>query len=211
MQGVSTTPFRATIGVALICLLTVVAAVTIVRSPPWLGLDLTPDPASSRLAVSGIDAGGPAASALGATGRAPAWLKAINGQPLTDIDRIEESDFLPSYADVDSLFIRQAAAMDALRAGPVQLDFEDSDGRAFRVEVTPADRPLADLPVLFWLQLFFGGGALFVGGWLWSLRPRDLAVRMFALTGAGLALATAPAAIYSSRELAIDGVIFRML
>jgi len=211
MQGASAAPFRATMATALLCALIALAAAMLVRTPPWLGLELTPDPASHRIKVAGVRSGGPAAMAMDGAGEAPAWLTAVDGIALTDVDRIEESDFLPTYRDVDDLFARQDRVMAALRAPPVRLDFEGADGRPFSVMVTPGARPASDLPALFWLQLVFGGGAVLIGGWLWSLRPRDPAVRMFALTGLGLLCSAAAAAVYSSRELALDGTVFRVL
>ena len=210
MPGASTAPFRATLAAALLCALIAVVAAAAVRATPWLGLDLAPDPMALRIKVLGADAQGPAAPVLAAAGKTPAWLTAVGGVALTDVDRIEESDFLPTYADVGALFARQNAVVEAL-AAPVKLDFETAAGEAFSVTVTPAKRPVRDLPALFWLQLVFGAGALLIGAWLWSLRPRDAAVLLFALTGAGLLLSTASAAIYSSRELAIAGSVFRLL
>src|SRR5690606_15025377 len=49
------------------------------------------------------------------------------------------------------------------------------------------------------------------GAWVWSLRRRDPACLMFALSGAGLMISALPAAIYSTRELAIEGELFTLL
>jgi signal transduction histidine kinase len=209
MRRVSTVPFRATLAAALASVLICAAGAATLRAAPWLGLDLVADAATGKVAVAGVDAGGPAAAAL--AGRVPATLTAIDGVALTATDRIEEPDFLPSYREVRALFAAQSAAAAALRDAPVQLTFAGADGRTFQVEATPGKRPLSDLPVLFWLQMVFGAGALLIGAWVWSLRRRDLAVAMFGLTGLGLLLSTDAAAIYSSRELALDGGLFRVL
>jgi signal transduction histidine kinase len=209
MRRVSTVPFRATLAAAFACVLICAAGAATLRAVPWLGLDLAADAATGKVRVTGVDALSPAAAAL--AGRTPATLAAIDGIALTAADRIEEPDFLPSYGEVRALFAAQSAAVAALRDAPVRLTFTGADGRRFDVEATPAKRPLGDLPVLFWLQMVFGAGALLIGAWVWSLRRRDLGVIMFGLTGLGLLLSTASAAVYSSRELVLDGGLFRVL
>jgi fluoride ion exporter CrcB/FEX len=59
--------------------------------------------------------------------------------------------------------------------------------------------------------LLTGAGALLIGMFVLALRPADIATRLFALSGAMVTLAALSAAIYSSRELAIDGSSFRVL
>jgi two-component system sensor histidine kinase DevS len=81
-----------------------------------------------------------------------------------------------------------------------------------RMTVMPGDhRPLADLPGVFWFQLACGLLGMMTAAWVWVLRRTDWGARMFALTGIGFALATTSAAIYSTRELAIDGTLIRLL
>ena len=81
-----------------------------------------------------------------------------------------------------------------------------------RMVISPADhRPLADLPGVFWFQLACGLLGMMTAAWVWVLRRADWGARMFALTGIGFALATTSAAIYSTRELAIDGTLIRLL
>lgn len=209
MRRVSTVPVRATLAAALACVLICAAGAATLRTVPWLGLNLAADTSNDTVAVTSVDAGGPAAVAL--AGRVPATLTAIDGLALTATDRIEEPDFLESYSRVRTLFAAQSAAVAALSDAPVRLTFKGADGRTFEAEVTPSKRPVTDLPVLFWLQMMFGAGAALIGAWVWSLRRQDLGVVMFGLTGLGLLFSTAAAAIYSSRELALDGGLFRML
>ena len=104
MQGGSNAPFRVLLAVALLCVATVFAAAALTRAPPWLGLRLAADAASHRVKVDGVVEGGPAAAAL--AGKTPVWLTAVDGVTLTDADKIEESDFMAAYADVEALFGR---------------------------------------------------------------------------------------------------------
>lgn len=209
MRRVSAAPFRATLIAALICGLLCAAGAGVLRATPWLGLELASAPDADAVAVVRVAPDGPAAAAL--AGRAPKTLLAVDGRKLGAADRIEEPDFLDRYGQVSAVFAGQDAVVAALAKPSVALTFAGADGRAFTVHVAPAQRPLHDLPALFWWQMGFGAGALLIGAWVWSLRPRDLAVAMFGLTGVGLLCSTASAAVYSSRELAIDGALFRVL
>ncbi len=202
-------PLRISLAVAVVCILLAWAATAAVGAPPWLGASLVPDPAAHRIRIERLAPGGPLASAL--AGREAVWLTGAAGVRLTDIDRIEEPDVLPSYAAIDAFLARQNAVTRTLGNGPARLDLADAKGAPFSVTVQPGRRPVNDLPVLFWMQLVFGGGALFISGWVWSLRPRDPAVRLFALTGLGLGIGADAAAVYSSRELSLDGAAFRIL
>lgn len=44
-------------------------------------------------------------------------------------------------------------------------------------------RPLFAQPFSFWPQVGVGFGSLVLSGWVWALRPRDLATRLFAFSG----------------------------
>lgn len=56
------------------------------------------------------------------------------------------------------------------------------------------------LPAIFWIPMTTGFGSFLIAGWVWSLRPADLATRLFALSGiATLAFTFAPAITYSTR------------
>ena len=210
MRRVSAAPFRATLAAGLVCIAICAAGAAVLRATPWLGLELASDPAADAVFVVRVAEDGPAAAAL--AGRAPKTLVAVDGVRLNAADRIEEPDFLATYAHVSAVFADQDAVKAALARPPVVLTFAQADGGVFTVQVAPERRrPLRDLPLLFWMQMVFGAGALLIGAWVWSLRRRDLAVSMFGLTGLGLLFSTASAAVYSSRELALDGGLFRVL
>ncbi|HBM40193.1 MAG TPA: ATPase, partial [Sulfitobacter sp.] len=65
-------------------------------------------------------------------------------------------------------------------------------------------RPVSDLPMKFWTQIFVAFVGMFIGTWVVCLRPHEQAGWWFLLSGIGLALASSSAAIYSSRELALS-------
>src|SRR5690606_25966889 len=108
-------------------------------------------------------------------------------------------------------FARQSALAAQLERESLTLTLQAGETRA-TVRIHPAaQRPLTDLPAVLWFQLACGLVGMMVSAWIWVLRRSDWGARMFALTGATFAVATTSAAIYSTRELAIDGSVFRLL
>lgn len=126
-------------------------------------------------------------------------------------DLIEEPDVLGTFAEIDAVLARQTQLAAIVAAPAVGLTLRAEDGDVERVVVTPAGRPLTDLPAAFWVQLVTGLGGLLIGGWVWALRRDDWAARLFAISGAGLMMSALPAAVYGTRQLAIDGEVFRAL
>lgn len=62
-----------------------------------------------------------------------------------------------------------------------------------------------ELPPIFWIPVLTGFGSFLIAGWVWSLRPGDLATRLFAISGvATLAFTYAPAIRYSTRLVLSD-------
>lgn len=178
---------------------------------PWLGLTLVADP-SGRVLVAAVD---PAAGVVDVpVGAEVLALGPAGGalMPLTADDLTPEPDVFPTYTAMAAFFERQSALTAVLGAGPVDLSLRLEDGTERSVTVTPArTRPLSDLPAVYWFQVTVGVAGLLLGCWVWALRRGDWSTRLFALTGLAILVFTTPAAIYSSRELALDGALFRLL
>lgn len=127
-------------------------------------------------------------------------------------DLVAEPDTLETYAAMETFFARQTEISGIFRQADVQIHVQDDDGRVNQTELSPSPRrPLADLPAVFWVQIFVGFSSFLIGAWVWCLRREDLSTRLFALIGASIMAFTYSAAIYSTRELAIDGGLFRIL
>ncbi len=179
---------------------------------PWLGLGLVADPEADGLRIVSADATGPArdipprgtlASLTGADGSAIALLGS---------DLVEEPDVFETYAEMGAFFARQGVVEAILRSGHVELEIRADDGTVARMAVEPQrQRPIAALPAAFWLQIFVGLASFLIAAWVWSLRKSELATRIFALVGASILTFSFPAAVYSTRELAIDGGLFGVL
>ncbi|MFA7667438.1 MAG: histidine kinase, partial [Burkholderiaceae bacterium] len=191
------------------CLLAVALAVF----QPWLGLQLAADNGAGLRIVS-LAAGSPAARQpeLAAPGLR---LLAISGQALQSEDLIEEPDFFSRYTDMAAFFERQSGIASRLAAPTVTLSVAQAGaapGESTELNLQPAGhRPVAELPAMFWFQLGCGLAGLMIAAWIWTLRRNDWSARMFALTGVTCAMAAISAAVYSCRELAIDGTSFRLL
>lgn len=210
-------PGLAMLCAAAFCLVAAALTIGTATSRPWIGLGLAAEAEGDAVVVRRVLAGGPAASA-GLDGRSAIGgrLEAIGAgaaeAPLTAADLIEEPDGLPSYAANKAFMARQSRMAALLASGdPVHLRIVQPSGATIRLAVEPRARPLLSLPVVFWVQLVSGLGGFLIGAWVWSMRRGDLGARMFALSGLGLLVSALPAAIYSTRELAIDGGGFVVL
>lgn len=186
----------------------VVAAlvVTVAMERPWLGLTL----ADRAGVVTIIAARGPAAGLP-----VPAELLAVRGSvrvPVAPDDLIEDPGVFETFARLDAFFDRQTALAAQIAAGPVVLEMRGADGGAFETTVTPQpSRPLASLPPVFWFQLAVGVAGFALSVWVWVLRSGDWGARLFALTGVSMVAFTFSAAVYSTRELALEAPLFSAL
>jgi len=199
-------------GAILLCLAAVALVLWTTLRQPWLGLTLAADADSHTVRIAGVDPSGPARalpfpSVLHALQAADERRPAIGLEPG---DLAEEPDTFESYGQIRQFMSRQSEFAALLREPSIVLQFSGPDPRS-TATVAPSGRPLASLPLSFWIQIVTGAGSLLIGAWVMAMRPTDIVTRLFALSGAMIMLAAYPAAIYSSRELAIDGGLFRAL
>jgi signal transduction histidine kinase len=112
------------------------------------------------------------------------------------------------YASFNRFFDRQQQLSELLRAPDLQL--YHADGTVTRVVPAPR-RSLASLPFIFWLQLVSAVGCWLTGAAIWAFRRDQPAAGCCAMAGFSALLMIASAAVYSSRELALPGTLFRWL
>lgn len=218
------------LGGSLLCVaLTWAVAIWLATHQPWLGLSLSSaDPTQSSttetkpsssadktptgLLIESASASGPAKDL-----KTPVRLMSISHQGgislnLKASDLIEEPDVFSTYQEWNAFYIRQQQLHEALKHGSVELTLQTMQGQASKLTLSPAsNRPVSSLPVVFWFQLFVGAFAMLVGAWVLSARLDDLSARCLAITGLGLLMSASCAAIYSSRELALDRALFHIL
>lgn len=203
---------------ASLCTLGVALVLAAALSQPWLGLTLAGDARDGESSGGGVRIvavapGGPAAEAGIAAGQT---LLAIGPGParltLRAGDLMEEPDAHESYAAYRDFMARQSRLAALLAAPELPLLVgPPGGGEAVERPVPPGERPLGALPLVFWVQIVSAVGCLTIGAWVWSLRRGELGARLFALSGLGLFASALSAAVYSTRELAVDGGLFRAL
>lgn len=195
------------ISVALVAALAALSVVLFAVRQPWLGLRLETGPEDNLLYAS-TDSASPAEAIP--DGAQVIGLAGVDGteQTLGREDLLEEPDVLPDYAAMARFFARQDRVAALLRGPTVGVRL--ADGTVIAVTPRPT-RPLSDLPTAFWVQLLVGGASFVIGAWVWSLRRDDAASCILAAVGASTLTFSFAAAAYSTRELAIDGGVFRGL
>jgi signal transduction histidine kinase len=188
-----------------VCALFVIGATWVAVNQPWLGLRLAPDEPGARIVA--VDS-----ASVNDHLRAGERLVAVGGLAIVAEDLIEEPDNFETYAAFDAFFERQGAFRQALEASAVRLTLGGAGEATREAAASPLPlRPLPSLPVVFWVQIFSGAAGFLIAAWVWSLKPKDAAARLLALSGLGLMLSAFAAAIYSTRELALDPALFQAL
>ncbi len=194
------------VGLIAIALTIAVSCVKIAVDQPWLGISLGLND-TGIVILSSADHGpmagtdGAALVAVGRTGQPPL--------PLIAQDIIAEPDTLGDGALMRQFFDRQGEVYSALTSGTTNLVIRQNGAEETRIVAPLAHRPLGSLPWQFWTQIFVGLVGLGVGAWVVTLRQQDLGAWMLLLAGVGLACAAQSAALYSSRELALEPHILR--
>ncbi len=148
--------------------------------------------------------------AIGAPARVVAVATPTDTLAVSETDLMEEPDLLDTWSDLDAFFARQSRLAAALRSTDARVATVRPAGTQWMTR-SAHRREVQSLPFTFWFQLLVGFVAVVIGGWIWALRPGEVATRAFALTGVGVMLSSCSAAIYSTRELALPGLHFRAL
>lgn len=202
-------PANRLVAALVLAVLAAAAAIALATRAPWAGLTLRaqPDGAVTVEAATGPSAALPAGArlvALGAPGAMPLALRSD--------DLMEEPDLLPGYQELDAFLARQSSIAALLAAPQVALHWQDGAGMPVQQSVVaPGRRPVAALPGPFWFQLAVSLAGCLLATWVWTLRPHDPGARMFLATGWAFPAFALPAAVYGTRELALDGDLFRAL
>lgn len=186
------------------------AALYLVLRQPWLGLSLRADYSLEQVIVDEsrlvpVDSW-PQPLHLTAISTAATGTLTIN---LDDL--VEEPDLLGDNRRIAVFLERQAQLHLALQQELVSVTVTDAGGTERQLSITPGVRPPGSLPLAFWVQAVVAGASFLIGTWIWSLRQTEWGTRAFMVSGVGIMLAAMTAAVYSSRELAISGELFKAL
>ena len=188
-------------------------SVQIALSTPWLGLNFSVDEATGAIYVDTVDATGPAASIITASDneeRFVAIIGANNRVPLT-AKLIKEMPYnLDNYSQYNHFFQHQTQVFELLKEATIQLQTDKGVLYTFSPEPT---RPLGSLSIMFWLQLLVGGVLFYVSMavLMFSSDESKIVNTCFFVSGLSFLVLSSVVAAYSSRELSLDGELFRQL
>jgi len=187
----------------LLCLIALASAVYIHLNIPRLDL---------RFEVSGNGKDVLALPSESSGSEAPAGIvRSISaaGMPPVSISSfvlLEEPDIL-SASEFNRFMSMQSSIRSMLDAPAVQIHLQD--GRILNTQ--PGKAGISDLPLLFWLQCYYGLSAFMIGLGIWAFRRNKLEARLLNLVGVGFAVGGVSAAVYSTRQLAMNGELFAAL
>jgi len=199
-------PGRLLLVAVLYALATGVVVTLLATERPWLGLRLAFDREWDAVVVRQAEGPGAVIPVGTALVEIAAEGKSMR---LMARDFIPETDgVLPTYADYTD-FLRRQDELAQIQASPT-VTFTDIDGRAWTV--TPAaTRPIASLPAEFSVQVAVGVIAWLISAGVWVFRRGETSACYLLLSGwSTLVFAPLPA-VYSTRELALPGGLFRWL
>lgn len=126
-------------------------------------------------------------------------------------DFVEDPDFVERYAEFNRLLQRQQQMVELAQDSPWLVNGRNEANEPASLILPVRDRSLSDLPLTFWSQMTVAFLALVISGWVWLVQPRELAPRLFFVSGLALHLAILPAAMYSSRAWGVPGDTLRWL
>ena len=127
-------------------------------------------------------------------------------------DFTEDPHFVATYPGMQQFFVKQSQ-VHQLISQHQQIFLQSGDHSSstpYPVNIQPK-RTLRDLPFEFWFQLAVSSIGFLLGCWIWALRPNEIAPRVFALLNAAYPVFAFSAAIYSTRDLALNAELFRVL
>jgi signal transduction histidine kinase len=193
---------------SLCAVLLVAASVYLALQPRWLGIEFAGNAQTPGLQITGLSPDHPNAGSLRVGDEVSAL---INGQgqtvPLRSRTLLEDPDVLPSYSELEDFFRQQSALTQALQTPPLRLLLASGQ----TAPVTTTDLSLKNLPVYYWWQVLIGFACFLIGASVWAYRPGLAAARMLFVSSIGALGFTTLSAVYSSRALALDGDLFRVL
>ena len=185
----------------LVALAMALFVIWVATAQPWMGSGIRWNAATGAAQLTTI-AGAEKARIVSIDG---------GGQSL----RLEAQDFtiepaggLATFADFYRFLNRQSTLAAIQRS--TRVTFVADDGSHW--SVTPqTHRPLRSFGADFWVQIFVGIVAWLIAASVWVFRPHEPSARYLLLSGAATLVFAPLSAIYTTRELAIQGTLFRVV
>lgn len=126
---------------------------------------------------------------------------------LTALDLIEEPDMVPTWAEWDRFFARQARLSEILAGDAIALQRADGEWVPVREVAQTPER----LHWTFYSQLFAALAVWLAGLLTFAYSDRGPGARAYLVSALGIATVIWPAAVYSTRPLAMDATWFHVL
>ena len=209
MNNIRVTPYLVLFLAGLLALLLTMTALWVALQQPWLGIQLRALENEQGLEVVTVDSEGPSVNILYA-GDVLISIGHINGSQvkLEARDLVEDPDIFPTFDAYNQFLVRQQALSDIIHQPAISITLDG--GRVVRIQPRKS-RPIAALPVSFWVVLLFGSISLMLGAGLWAVQKTTIAVRFLFGSGIGFLIGTCAAAVYSTRELAMAAETLHIL
>jgi len=191
-------------------LLAVFLSVQISVSTPWVGVELNVNKVTGDVVVSSVESNSPAAGIITENEVITSVSGAMGAVDVTDF-LINEMPFnLKTYKEFNYFFSLQSNVSRLLDGKNIL--FETSEGSSHEIQPAPV-RPISSLSVIYWLQLLVGGAVFFVSMAVLAFSSKETRIVniCFALAGLSFLILSNVVAIYTSRELALNGSLFYIL
>lgn len=193
---------------AVLTLLVMQGMIYLALASPRLDVALLPLPQETPgLRVAAVAPDSPNAGRLAPGDTVTAFLLPGGEIPANATLLVEEPDTLPDYRSYNRFLQDQHALAASLHEGSLAVRL--ADGR--QVALAGRESHPRDLPLLFWFQLFVGAAGVMTAAIVLALGRKSHATLLYALTGLGYLIFAPAAAVYSTRELALEGAVFRAL
>ncbi len=209
MLNISRAPYRILFAASFLSLVFFSSSTWIASHQPWLGISLEVQENLNGALVKNVKRHSPAELIL-SQGDNILSLQAVVGPPveIQPSDLVEDPDIFPTFGEYNAFLSRQRTLASILREPVVKLNLED--GREIRLQPALL-RPVSSLPVQFWLLNAIGIIIFMIGAGVLSVRPIDIAPRLFFGSGMGLLISTSSIAVIVSREIALDPGLLLMM
>ncbi len=190
-------PLHSMLAATLLWAAVLLGEILLLHAQPWLGITLAAEPDLDGLRVTAVPQEGPLK-----TGDVIRTLSAADSpaESLGTDSLLQEPDNHATFAGFNAVFAHNARLFAILSQPTVSAAL--ADGR--QVPLRPTRRPVASLPLDFWVINGAALVAILFGTAIWRHQPNQAITRLLALTGLLFLLGVCSTAVYSSRVLALE-------
>ena len=190
-------------------LLVAILAVRLATNTVWLGLELAPT--TNGASIEKIIKDGPSDNSGLHVNDVIVRISSVENLSSVHIeagDLMIEPDDHALYKNYFSFFEKQTQLFQILSERVIEV----TTAKGEKIRLTPAaQKPISELSFYFWFQLLSGFSVVLMGAMVWVYASDQMGPRLYMLAAVGLLAGIFPSAIYTTRELMIDGYLFEIL